>query len=300
VVNLTISNNIIANSNWRLFESQWAAGGIKMVPGASALIEQNTIYGSHGQGIWFDTCKNGHPIIIRNNEIYDGGSWGEGIMIEASENAFIYNNIIRNISKRGVYISASDNCMVMENTIVGTWGTRSPVELGGVPRVNNTLTNNRVYNNIFYNTVSLFDFIYGPDDTSTNNTFDYNIFNRQPGSGQMQIIGGNTIYYTFGDWQNSTQNDLHSLVVDPLFVSPDDLDFNLTRASPAIDSGTSGETEVYFDYYFTPRPQGKGFDIGAVEYKSPEDKTSGTSRAILKLSFVPISFVAGLAVLLMQ
>lgn len=54
--------------------------------------------------------------------------------------------------------------------------------------------------------------------------------------------------------------------IDPHFVDPDRFDFHLQKDSPAIDTGTR-EDDVDVDIEGTRRPQGRGSDIGAYEFK---------------------------------
>jgi len=55
---------------------------------------------------------------------------------------------------------------------------------------------------------------------------------------------------------------------DPKFVSLTGLDFHLTSASPLINSGYNVGSSVSTDLDGTSRPQGDTYDIGALEYKS--------------------------------
>jgi hypothetical protein len=59
----------------------------------------------------------------------------------------------------------------------------------------------------------------------------------------------------------------HDITAEPQFVDPDNGDFRLKAGSPGIDTGT--DTGLATDLAGTPRPQGKGFDIGAYEYREP-------------------------------
>lgn len=53
---------------------------------------------------------------------------------------------------------------------------------------------------------------------------------------------------------------------DPQFVDPEHFDFHLQKDSPAIDAGTA-EDDVDVDIDGTRRPQGRGPDLGAYEFK---------------------------------
>ena len=72
-----------------------------------------------------------------------------------------------------------------------------------------------------------------------------------------------------GDWTAYSGQDAHSLVSNTdadLFVDPMNLDFHLSQTSIAIDQGTLVDAPSV-DYDGSPRPQGKGVDIGAFEYQ---------------------------------
>jgi hypothetical protein len=60
------------------------------------------------------------------------------------------------------------------------------------------------------------------------------------------------------------------LIGAPLFRHPERLDFRLKPGSPAIDAGLA--LPYSRDFYGTSIPQGKGSDIGAVEFADTEDE----------------------------
>ncbi|HPC42600.1 MAG TPA: right-handed parallel beta-helix repeat-containing protein [Spirochaetota bacterium] len=67
----------------------------------------------------------------------------------------------------------------------------------------------------------------------------------------------------FADYQALTGLDAHSLAEDPQFVDAASHDYRLQAPSPCIDAGTS--SGVTLDFGGTPRPQGRGPDMGAYE-----------------------------------
>lgn len=67
----------------------------------------------------------------------------------------------------------------------------------------------------------------------------------------------------FAKYQAERNKEPHSICADPMFVEPESLDFRLRPGSPCIDSGQ--ELGVESDFERTPRPQGKGPDMGAYE-----------------------------------
>ena len=58
---------------------------------------------------------------------------------------------------------------------------------------------------------------------------------------------------------------LHNLNANPQFVNPATGDYHLAAGSPAIDAGT--DAGVTADIDGVARPQGKGYDMGAYEFK---------------------------------
>lgn len=71
----------------------------------------------------------------------------------------------------------------------------------------------------------------------------------------------------FGNTTNEVGdiNSSDNVEADPRFVDPANGDFHLQTGSQAIDKGTDVGVTVDFDG--TVRPQGKGFDMGAFEFK---------------------------------
>lgn len=277
---IRVANNIIANNNYRGFNTDWHCGGMKLIPEISGIVEGNDVGNNNGPGIWWDACYSGDPIIVRNNYVHgenhgDGCVVGQGlgIFIEISENALVYNNLVTDTAGIGIYISASNNTGVYHNTILGTTGYSS-ILVAGVPRPGCswlpggacTLTNNEVYNNILVspaNTWQYNDVVWTLEDASypsLNNKLDYNLYYRTSGSISFLITG--SYYSSLSAWQAATGLDTHSLNTNPLFASDGK---HLSSSSPAIDQGLSG-LGVSSDYDGLSRPQGTGYDIGAFEF----------------------------------
>jgi hypothetical protein len=72
----------------------------------------------------------------------------------------------------------------------------------------------------------------------------------------------------FADWQSFSQQDAHSLFVDPKLASAAPPDLHLQSGSPAIDAGdpafvpANGETDIDGQ----PRLNGAHIDLGADEF----------------------------------
>lgn len=266
------------NNNTRNFNPLWHAGGFKAVSKAYGTVEFSEVSHNNGSGIWFDYANSGNPIIIRNNFVHDNGPVEAAIFFEVSKNGLIYNNVIANNKRRGIYLSASDNTKVYNNTLVGS-GDYSGIELGGMPRTGATLTGNSVNNNIISYGTSKYDLAIAAANGSTivSNSSDYNDFFRPAGA--IQLFMG-SVYYTLANFITASNQDLHSLNVNPGFVSLTNpasaLSYAVTSSSGIIDKGMSA-SGVTQDYLQVARPAAAAFDMGAFEYVAT---SSGTTDSI--------------------
>ena len=266
--NFRITNVSMKGNNTRKFNALWHAGGFKGTTKSYGVVENCEVAFNNGTGIWFDYANSGSTIVIRNNYIHDNGPVDAGIHFEVSKNGLIYNNVIIDNSRRGIYLSGADNTQVFHNTIVGS-RVYAGIEVGGMPRSGATLTNNKVYNNIVSGGSGLYDLIIAPANGSTivGNMSDYNDFFR--GGGPLKLTMG-TSYTTLTAWRAGTQMDLHSISADPRFVAatipPSAANYALSALSPVIDVGTRGV--VTPDYLAVTRPFGLAFDLGAFEATS--------------------------------
>ena len=79
----------------------------------------------------------------------------------------------------------------------------------------------------------------------------------------MGAVAGARLRYAWGE-------------CDPQFTNAAKNNFTLRPTSPAIDTGTA-LPGITTDYTGTPRPQGKGYDIGAyASYRSPAQRIAPT------------------------
>lgn len=290
-----VSNVTMNYNNNRNFNTLWHAGGFKGATNAYGTIENSVAAYNNASGIWFDYAKGGSPIIIRNNFIHNNGPKEAAIFFEVSKNGLIYNNILVNNTRRGIYLSAADNTRVFNNTIVGTAG-RAAIEVAGMPRSGATLTNNNISNNIIANSTGTYDiFIMKPDGTSiTGNTSNYNNFFRS--SGPLRFTMG-TDYADLTAWRTATKLDLNSLNVTPGFSAPSATaaaGYALAASSGMIDKGMNLGTAVPDDYLKTPRPAGGAFDIGAFEATGSAPAPSPTAdTAAPVVTLDPLASVVG-------
>ena len=266
--NFRVAGNALNANNYRNFNPLWHAGGFKGATRAYGVVESNLVAYNNGSGVWFDYANSGMPIVIRYNYIHSNGPVDSGIFFEVSKNGLIHNNVIANNARRGIYIAASDNTRVLNNTVTRIGG-HAGIEFGGMPREGATLTNNQMLNNIVSQGTTVQDVMLAKPNGGTiqGNTSNYNLVYR--GLGQAIRLYSGAAYYDLPNWRTATGQDLNSLSADPLFVAPTaepaGANFQLQSASPAIDKGANLAGTVERDFLGALRPVGVGYDIGAFE-----------------------------------
>lgn len=248
-------SNIIVRGNY--FENVYEEG-IKLHRADNCIIEDNIIVGSIHEGMDGVNCAN---LIVRNNKVIECGRCG--IMFKGgTRDSLIYNNLVYNkdvtLSDGGITVGGSTdknstydigagtgfemyNCHVYNNIVYSPtsrirWGmliwsakdTRvfnnivmgtsvASIRIGSNMGTKNgwkwDAPNRNVesYNNVFKDSPLVYEFINEPE----NFVSDYNIF----------------------DSIGSPPEEKNSKYSDPRFVSPKDLNFSLTKNSPAIGAG---------------------------------------------------------------
>lgn len=214
-------------------------------------------YPASGYG-WY---MSGSNHVLRGNRVHDN-SYGMHLYTETKNdgitNALVENNVVYNTGK--MYFHASSQT----------------VKSGGVgillsaPGGNNVIRNNVLIDNNIGISLS------SKDTLVANNTV---VGGRKgillPGS-DKPVIRKNTVCNNIAFGQSAEalsvpenqENTIgHNLAgVNPRFVDMAGKDLHLQADSPAIDAG-SNLKEVPVDIEGTARPQGKGWDIGAYEFK---------------------------------
>lgn len=285
--NFRVSNVQMKNNNTRGFNPLWHAGGLKATTKAYGVVEYNEVSNNKGSGIWFDYANSGKPIVIRNNYIHDNGPVDSAIFFEVSSNGLIYNNVLANNERRGIYLSASDNTRVYNNTIFGT-RVYAGIELGGMPRTGATLTGNQVYNNIISHGSSRYDLaIATPNGSSiANNISDYNNYFREMGAIQLYM---GAMFSTIESFFTSTGLEKNSANRNPSFIAANAgksaKDYGLLAESALIDKAKT-ISGVSWDYANISRPQGAGYDIGAFESEILVS-TKDTIPPIITIAYPP-------------
>ena len=263
----SFNNNTVHNNNYRDFYYAWHSGGFKMIPGMfHVMVWDNTFYENHGPNIWFD-----HPMgenLVQGNRVTahtDDTKLGQGIFYEVSENLIgnwgvvIRNNLVDSSHRQGIYISASEEAEVYNNTVTASW---CPLALHGMPRQDTNkdpvivyqLNDNNVYNNILENktgAVGTYTVIYIGNDNNgvpvSGNAVNSNFYNTSysgsTGTATLAIVSSSGYGATdFGVGSGSTAcgkgYECDGLNGDAQFV--DRVDFELQPGSPAAGKGYLG------------------------------------------------------------
>ncbi len=173
--NTIVENNRISYNNYRGYYAHWHTGGLKIIPAIRAVtIRNNLVEHNDGPGIWFDRPL-GENIIEGNTVI---GNL-KGIFYEIGEpvhsvdfGAVICNNLVVGTRQQGIYVAASSDVTVQNNTVVNCW---AGIVLHGMPRTFYSLKNNVVKNNIIHGG-SVGELICYRGDKTGNNDINGNFY----------------------------------------------------------------------------------------------------------------------------
>jgi hypothetical protein len=263
---------------------------------ANFTVSGNTVHGIRStptttaamSGIQLALTLNGGT--VTNNQISNiknvstSGTGAAGISIIATStnsNVTIANNFIWDIAANGSATIASNGHGISFTSTTGGSGynlyfnsvnmntDQATAQTSSAMFVNSTFTAAgalNVRNNIFANTQTTGNryAVYSLAAASVYAAIDYNDYFAQ----NVGFIGGSA-RPTLADWQTGTGQDVNSMAVDPLFVSPTDL--HLQPTSPLLGQGVSGTgitTDIDGQTRDTPP------DIGADEL--PAGATPGT------------------------
>ncbi len=238
----------------------------------NCLIENNEIYNC-GSGItWYqyEASTGMANNTIRWNYIHDnhelGGANSRGIEFncdggdthDKSGNK-CYGNIVTNMVDTGYRCTWAEYAVTFYNNVAYNCGisfrfSNSVQDIGPNAVLRNNISLYPTARHIHYGTkVGVTDYIIDSD---------YNIF--YPVSGLDFALNG---YKTYAEWQAHSNpgctTDPHSIVADPMFVDPENGNFNLLPGSLAIDAGI--DVGLAQDYDGNPIPLGSAPDIGAYE-----------------------------------
>lgn len=221
-----------------------------------------------GGGAGDCTGLNQVDIHIHDNNI--NGDNCDGINLATVDAASwpveIYNNVISNTGlRRPTDGPGNFTCIVNR-------GWNNAPSCPGNPAPSGTIN---IFNNTLYNcgrsippeNFSLYGAV-GNESSSMNMVLRNNAVYMTQGpyiesQYNKNISGANNLWYGQGNGPSQTTGNINA---DPRFVSAGS-NFQLSASSPAIDAGITINT-LRMDVNGNNRPQGNGYDIGAVEYGS--------------------------------
>jgi len=283
--NFLVQNTELAYNNYRNFFSQWHAGGFKGATNTWGTIENCEIHNNNGSGVWFDYCHtsaaeddvdgdNFYPIIVRNNYFHNNGTGNykrkeifnnATILIEVSEQAYIYNNIIDTFEYRGIWVSSAWKSFFVNNVLAnGKKGTYYTID-GGASYVDWAwVKEDIIANNILYNNETDFEIRMMPDDGGKkfyDNLCQNNLIYRGGKSFKMRY--GSSSKTSIEKWQSSTPFGENTISLEPNFS---DALFHLSDNSPCINAGYDVINDVILkDYEGNNRIIGPSVDMGVFE-----------------------------------
>lgn len=301
--NSEYSSCLIVSNHYRSFLQGWGSGGLKIIPGYGTVSNCEVAW-NKGAGIWFDSCNSESNLVVCHNYVHDNSR--EGIMVEISKNARVYNNLVLRSGARGIYISSAQSNHIYNNTIAGNLGsyamslyyTTSRKDSFGNPW---PMRGNRVYNNIIY--LSLTNEISTREEDGSNvvdNIIDHNCYyttNSPLAFGWNRIAPAPDLgFSSLSTWTAATGMDSNSIVADPRFVGALSNNFHLAWDSPCVDRGATGAWfAAEADGDCQPRIFGAAPDIGYDERVLTSGGISVASTGILySLDGVVSSYVYAL------
>jgi len=226
------NNKIIHNHIHDMFLSGISVGSVQNVDdpaeATNNVVEYNHVH-DIGHGMFLDlsaiyTCKT-PASRIRYNVVHDVNGRGTGCGLgighdEGSCNMLIEKNLVyRCQAPWGFSYESRD--ITVQNNILACGTQKQLIGYSGEYPHQFTFRHNLVY----YTQGEL-----GSSFTRSQSRFDYNLYCR---SGDGPVMFGDK---TFAQWQTTGQ-DSHSVVADPLFVDPAHGDFRLRPGSPAAKIG---------------------------------------------------------------
>jgi hypothetical protein len=234
VLALLSANNLIAHNEidhtyYTAISVGWT-WGYGPTPCQGNLIEYNHLH-DIGQGMLSDmggvyTLGLQPGTIIRGNLIHDVsifnyGGWGL-YTDEGSSGIVLESNIVYRCQSAGFHQHYGESNLLYNN-IFALNRDHQLMRTRAEPHLSFTFTNNIVY-------FSSGDLL-GGNWSGDGLAIDHNIyFDARAGAAPPALLVGGL---KMEDWRGKGY-DLHSLFVDPLFVSPQDGDFRLKRGSPAL------------------------------------------------------------------
>jgi Right handed beta helix region/Dockerin type I domain len=256
--------------------------------GDRPVVRRNHAHHNHASGIQLnaDPAQQGddpndpqgdgiiEDALIEDNVIHDNGAaGGAAINLASVRSSLVRNNLLYANSASGIagwddgegsnQYGTRDN-RLLGNTIVQPANGRFAIAL------KNGSINNQVFDNILIHGGTRGSLEVDPASQPGLQS-DYNVV--------VNVFSDDDVFLSLAQWR-SLGFDLHSVVADAasLFASSAAADFHLRPTSPAIDSGIA-RVDLPVDLEGRSRPQGPGFDIGALEVPGPAPSPSATRSA---------------------
>jgi hypothetical protein len=213
----------------------------------------NVIRGSADQGIFSE--RTTHDLQILGNAIHDNGPspahQSHGIYLEGDQQLIANNLVYNNHYGFGITVYPSANLVwVVDNTIVGNGRSGIVIGAAGSTTVNEaTIVNNIVA----FNKLAGIESYFPPGTIVGKGNEAYrNVGFGNPSGDFVEWVGGG-IDYSRGN-----------IVGNPRFRERTARDYRLTAGSRALDRAVPGYS-LRRDFAGHRRPQGRGYDIGALE-----------------------------------
>jgi len=232
---------------------------------------------------------------LAKNRVHDNQN-GIRIYDYGSHNNIIENNVIYDNDYRGIWIYRTCTGNLVTNNVLYNNGME--IHLGHGGEHYDPSGDNRFRNNILYARPGGYGFVvdrYGdPGTLPAGTVIDFNnIYAPGAIAGYIDDRG----FITFSEWQAGSGQSAHGISADPLFVNPDNGEFDVRSVeagyeadSPCIDSGIALETP-FCDYYGIERPLGSAHDMGAYEHDATP--VSADTAVSFSITGIPDPFLAG-------
>lgn len=223
--------------------------GIDVKDGSkSGTVRGNHVFDNGAVGIYVDGATD---VVVDGNRVHSNATAGLALGIERREptrNIAIVNNLVYRNRDGGLQFYSEtgagiEDCAIVNNTFYGNEDAGLWFLLGREHR------DNVVRNNIFLdNEVEIRDEV----GARGRQRVDHNLF--APGA-RSHIFGRDTV------------------IALPAFRDAENDDFHLGVFSPARDAGVADSAPEH-DIEGRPRPQGRGYDLGAYEIPDVDDPSS--------------------------
>tara|TARA_X000001036_G_scaffold126503_1_gene119743 strand:- start:307 stop:2853 length:2547 start_codon:yes stop_codon:yes gene_type:complete len=240
-------------------------------------LTENHAYNGGGIGVFRLIGPRINNVIVENNtaKTHGGGIFHHAGVTEIS-NSVITDNSTQNMHGGGisVYVTESERTKLMNveitNNNAAFWGGAAMFYSANVDMINTTVTQNTDN---------------ADNSAIKNQDGNLSIVNSIVWSNYPNSIGGQSSIIYSNVSSNTGEGNIQN--IDPLFVNPEEGDFNIQADSPCRDSGTSDVDGDGIDDIVVF--QGESPDMGAYEYTiaHPEEFTFTIENNSITLSWNP-------------